>query len=353
MMGDFVFSWAEDEDGKIVHVDSVPNGKLCRCRCPYCHESLVAKQGDIREHGFAHNSKDRQANLSICYKVTLYKLAEQIIYTKKQICVPSYYGIFKQRDLKFKEVQIDGRYQRDDRQPDVTATSQDDKKYLIEFVYNNEPLHKLTSDFSGLSCLKIDLSHQKLESLEDFLLKSADNRKWLNNRNDFERIEDTYQKANKPVKLVCTDDCKHCTLINECCAVMVENKPIEIKESGKMYRICKRKLYDKIIGQKAAIDVSQKRELVEPLHTMEIHEIHEDNCFRLTPERPVFIKKSHRNPAVRNKEKSCFDCSRNLEWKNIKNRGFANCGMWETLSVSKKTPPKTAINCSSFDKKQK
>lgn len=36
-----VFSWAENAEGKMVHVDTVPNGKRCGCICPNCHEKLV------------------------------------------------------------------------------------------------------------------------------------------------------------------------------------------------------------------------------------------------------------------------------------------------------------------------
>ncbi len=39
---DFVFSWAENEQGKMVHVDNVPRGIQCGCKCPYCHERLLA-----------------------------------------------------------------------------------------------------------------------------------------------------------------------------------------------------------------------------------------------------------------------------------------------------------------------
>lgn len=78
------FSWAENINGKMVHIDSVPRGINCRCFCPYCHEELIARQGYIYEHGFAHHSKKRRANLEICYKVTLYKLAEYIIQTKNE-----------------------------------------------------------------------------------------------------------------------------------------------------------------------------------------------------------------------------------------------------------------------------
>lgn len=99
-----VFSWAENVEGKMVHIDTVPNGKHCGCICPNCHEKLVARHGDINAHGFAHLSHDREANLDICYKVTLLKLAEQIIETQKRIHVPSYYGIYKETDIEFVDV---------------------------------------------------------------------------------------------------------------------------------------------------------------------------------------------------------------------------------------------------------
>ena len=84
-----IFSWAENADGKIVHVDEVPRGLQCGCSCPHCHERLMARHGDVRQHGFAHHSDNRGANLEICYMVTLYKLAEQIVQTKKRIYAPS------------------------------------------------------------------------------------------------------------------------------------------------------------------------------------------------------------------------------------------------------------------------
>ena len=84
MGNNFVFSWAEDAQGKMVHVDDVPRGLACGCVCPCCREKLLARHGDIKEHGFAHHSDNRGANLDICYRVVLYKLAEQIIQTRKR-----------------------------------------------------------------------------------------------------------------------------------------------------------------------------------------------------------------------------------------------------------------------------
>jgi len=56
MEGDFL-TYALNDSGKMVFVDDVPNGLACNCRCPQCHEPLVAKNGgEIREHHFAHAS---------------------------------------------------------------------------------------------------------------------------------------------------------------------------------------------------------------------------------------------------------------------------------------------------------
>ena len=184
-MCSFVFSWAENSEGKMVHVDTVPRGLQCNCVCPYCHERLMARHGDVREHGFAHHSDNRGANLNICYMVILYKLAEQIVKTHKRIHAPSYYGIFPDKDLEFEIVKVDSRYDREDKQPDVIATTKDNKQYLIEFVFDYKVQHKKAIDYKNLNCIEIDLRNQKLETLEKFLLFSTEEKKWLNNYDDF------------------------------------------------------------------------------------------------------------------------------------------------------------------------
>ena len=105
-----VFSWAENAEGQMVHVDDVPRGLKCGCTCPNCHERLLARHGDEKEHGFAHHSETRGANLKICYMVIMYKLAEQIIQRKKRIHAPSYYGIIREQDIEFAEVKIRDDY---------------------------------------------------------------------------------------------------------------------------------------------------------------------------------------------------------------------------------------------------
>ena len=48
-------TYALNQEGKLVHVDNVPNGKECGCICPACKKPLQAKNGgQVREHYFAH-----------------------------------------------------------------------------------------------------------------------------------------------------------------------------------------------------------------------------------------------------------------------------------------------------------
>jgi len=170
MSSDIVFSWAEDANRKLVHVDTVARGQRCQCVCPYCHEPLLARHGEVKEHGFAHHSDKRGANLNICYQVTLYKLAEQIIQSKKCIFAPSYYEIYKPKLLKFEDVQIDCRYEREDKQSDAIATTADGIQYLIEFVFSYKVQHKQALDYRNMACIEIDLSNQTLNMLEIFCL---------------------------------------------------------------------------------------------------------------------------------------------------------------------------------------
>ncbi|MBO5251772.1 MAG: hypothetical protein J6B31_07250 [Bacteroidaceae bacterium] len=352
MAKDFIFSWAEDINGKMVHVDSVPNGLQCKCRCPHCHEQLLARHGNINEHGFAHHSKKRGANLNICYMVILYKLAEHILQNQKRIHVPSYYGIYKEADIEFVDVKVDSRYEREDKQPDVIATTKDNQQYLIEFTFKYKVQHKKDLDYHNLTCLEIDLSKQTLESLEEFLMASNKDRRWINNDNYFKKIEQTYHDA----KVISESECRNCKLKNSCCAIKQGYYPMLIENNGQKYRICKVKEY-KRLSEKHRQQFLLRRQCREEELTKAENKQHKQPVEKAENRHPSIVIKP--NPIKLQEDvstvdelqrRSCFDCENNLAWKN--KGGMANCGCFKRLKISSTVNPNYAKECKMFKKKQ-
>ena len=269
MLRDKVFSWAMNEEGRMVHVDSVLNGLKCNCTCPHCKEKLMARHGVQRAHGFAHQSEDRGANLEICYMVILYKVAEQIVQQKKKIFAPSYYGIFNEGIIEFVDVKIDDRYDREDRQPDVIATTATGKQYLIEFIFAEKVQHNTPIDYKNLNCLEIDLSRQTHDSVEKFLLEESADRRWINHQQCFGNIEEKYKINNKNVRLKLEEECKKCPLFDSCLGVKSKDfsSPLVIKNNGLNYRICKLEQYEKYLKayQQKKIDKEEKKKDKETL----------------------------------------------------------------------------------------
>ena len=251
-----IFSCAEDVFGKMVYIDEVPNGLDCRCICPCCHERLQARHGKIRAHGFAHHSDYRGANLKICYMVSLYKLAEQLIQCKKQIRVPSYYGIFKGGDLVFSEVALDSQYDREDKQPDVIAITPQGERFLIEFTFDYKVQRKKDVDYKNLNCIEINLSSQKFETLDNFIFNSDKDRRWINHNTYFNQIENVYLDHGKKVQIVPEEECNKCYFNSVCCGIRLKDSlmPIVIENNGTKYRVCKVEELEKKRRQKSNWD---------------------------------------------------------------------------------------------------
>lgn len=357
MIFDLVFSWAQHVDGGMVYVDDVPKGLACNCICPHCKERLLARHGTERAHHFAHFSKNRQAKLEICYMVILYKLAEQIILKKKRIHAPSYYGIFKEDDLFFEDVKVDCSYERKDKQPDVIATTHDGKQYLIEFIFQYKVQHKKSIDYKNMSCLEIDLSGQKLETLEDFLLNSSADRKWVNNENYFSRIESIYAQENKNIRIVNRLECAKCSFSNDCCGVKIKNsnRLLSIENNGCEYLLCKpdflkqkqdelqrfreqqRIFQEDWERQKKNWEEDKQRKKEELRKRLKKHDE------ATIAERKMFENQQGQLDLF---ERTCFDCKSNLKWMN--RNGYANCGRYISMNVPKNTPPEVGRTCKGF-----
>lgn len=383
-MNNIIFSWAENAEGRMVHVDSVPRGLQCGCTCPNCHEPLLARHGEKNEHGFAHHSDTRGANLKICYMVILYKLAEQIIQTKKRIHAPSYYGIFPEKGIEFVDVKVDSSYERDDKQPDVIATTVDGTQYLIEFTFDYKVQHKQSINYKNLNCLEIDLSRQSLETVEKFLLESNSDRKWLNNQSYFDGIVLRYQKANRVIDVKDEEFCASCELKDSCSGVKPKGSyaPLVIENSGRKYRICKPEQYQEDLEtyhkwqeeeekreeefrKKEAerlrlqeAEWERERQEREQQREQERLRQEQDEAEKLEERRKLIAAQQEARrqaelnaPPLEPSERTCFICQRNLSWMYRPGDKYAHCGCYSSMRVPKNTPPELAQTCRGFKRK--
>lgn len=72
-----LLTYAINANEDFVHVDEVPNGNSCGCKCPACGEPLMARNnGTRRKHHFAHRSG---IDCKFAYETMLHRLAKEKI----------------------------------------------------------------------------------------------------------------------------------------------------------------------------------------------------------------------------------------------------------------------------------
>ncbi len=167
--------YALDANGNPVHIDSVPNGFSCHCRCPRCKSELQAKNGgNERAHHFAH--KDG-ADCVGAVESAIHYLAKEIL--KESLCVqlPGDAGL-----LRLDSVETEKNYPDLKLRPDCVG-HYGDKSLWIEFKRTHEvDAHKAGKIISArIDCIEIDLSEcdQDKEQLREFITKKPENRKWI------------------------------------------------------------------------------------------------------------------------------------------------------------------------------
>lgn len=75
-----------DQSNRLVFVSEVPRGLACQCRCVVCREPLIARQGTVREHHFAHASGGEPCEVS--HESLLHQYAKQVIQEAGALAVP-------------------------------------------------------------------------------------------------------------------------------------------------------------------------------------------------------------------------------------------------------------------------
>ncbi|MBR1840349.1 MAG: hypothetical protein IJ782_07195 [Prevotella sp.] len=182
-------TYARNQNGEIVFIDTVPNGSNCNCSCVGCGKPLIARQGEKNQHHFAHEG----GNVRECYDKTLHSLAEQIIKENKQVYSPKYDGEYYKHEselLSFVEVEVEQRNDYSDLQPDLVGVTEDGKRIHIEIRNTHKVDSSKESKLKDRKqiCMEIDVSKQSLNELKDFLLTKDEERKWISHP-EFEEEE--------------------------------------------------------------------------------------------------------------------------------------------------------------------
>lgn len=74
-------TYAMSEKGEVVHISETERGLACKCVCPACGDTLIARKGDEVEHHFAHASgTDCQYGFASSLYCAFYREIKQLGY---------------------------------------------------------------------------------------------------------------------------------------------------------------------------------------------------------------------------------------------------------------------------------
>ncbi|SFI02780.1 hypothetical protein SAMN04515618_10874 [Collimonas sp. OK307] len=187
--------YALNETEELTHVDAVSRGKACKCRCLSCGESLIARQGELKSHSFAHESG---TECLYAVETMLQWLAKELIsahgyfVTPELVIYESIPGpvqwIENQKILPSKKVNIDS-VQLEKRshhtRPDLVLRT-GGRELLLEISVTKKTEAKRLASFEKrqLSAIEIDLSKNRLDTVADFekiLFTDSEYKCWLFN----------------------------------------------------------------------------------------------------------------------------------------------------------------------------
>ena len=175
--------------GELLHVSQVPRGLACECVCPACRVRLVARQGRLREHHFAHATGDP---CRYGRETALHLAAKEILAKRKEIVLPAVQVQFYNKTLR---IAPEGRYQLESIAlehrvanvvPDVLAHVRG-RPLLIEVRVTHEVDDEKTKRIQNLdvSAVEVDLSGAPRDllpnDLEELVVESGGHKRWVHN----------------------------------------------------------------------------------------------------------------------------------------------------------------------------
>lgn len=184
--------FALHSSNRFVHIDEVERGLACDCRCAVCGETVVARQGDVREHHFAHASNADPCSSN--YESDLHRFAKRVIVEAGGLVVPITAAVARTLgsgdagsasillacNAMDEEVAIGGI------RPDVLAVTTAGVGVAIEVAYSSfcDPLKTQAYETMGMPVLEIDLRAFPPQAFDAAkvkvaVLEATDKKTWL------------------------------------------------------------------------------------------------------------------------------------------------------------------------------
>ena len=184
--------FAVHSSNRFVHVTEVERGLACDCRCAVCGEPVIARQGDVREHHFAHSSNDQPCASS--YESDLHRFAKRVIIEAHGLVVPVNKAATRALGLDDEEgprillacTGIEEEMVVGNRRPDLLAATTAGASVAIEIAYSSFCDFEKRQDYEAmrLPALEIDLrvftpTAFEVARVKHALLEDAANKHWL------------------------------------------------------------------------------------------------------------------------------------------------------------------------------
>lgn len=170
-----------DEFNRLVHIEEVERGLACKCRCVICQEPLMARQGDIREHHFAHISSMEACQSD--HESLLHRFAKRCIVEANGLVVPmnpvvgAALGIQNPQSLELLMScqRIDEELTMGNIRPDLLVVTHGGVAVAVEIAYSSfcDLLKQQEFKALNLPAVEIDLSTFTPENFDSRLVKSA------------------------------------------------------------------------------------------------------------------------------------------------------------------------------------
>ncbi|WP_299466556.1 competence protein CoiA family protein [uncultured Microscilla sp.] len=194
--------FAQNPDGRMVHISEVPNGLACDCICPKCQTSLVAKKGKKMQHHFAHEGR---GSCKGAVESALHKAAKQVLAEGHVIHLPEYWctiqgfgnqKLFNEIVWEYQKVAQEQQIKECGEHVVADVVLKDGKRKLIIEIAVTHPIDEEKAGKirkMNLSVVEIDLK-QHLDTIHNFddlkkiLIDKLHNKTWIHSSKKEELI---------------------------------------------------------------------------------------------------------------------------------------------------------------------